>query len=73
MQEIGINEFCQIASEEDLIDERELIKAFRSIDTNQNGYIEYREFMGIFGNVYNNLSTSYPFTVKVLNVTTKSS
>jgi Ca2+-binding EF-hand superfamily protein len=52
--EIGINEFCQIASEEDVIDERELIKAFRSIDTNQNGYIEYREFMEIFGNVYNN-------------------
>ena len=25
-QEIGINEFCEIASEEDVVDERELIK-----------------------------------------------
>ena len=51
LQEIGINEFCEIACEEDVVDERELIKAFRSIDKNQNGFIEYREFMDIFGNV----------------------
>jgi Ca2+-binding EF-hand superfamily protein len=54
-QEIGINEFCEIASEEDVVDERELIKAFRSIDKNQNGFIEYREFMDIFGNVIINI------------------
>ena len=46
-----INEFCEIAGQENIIDERDLVKAFRSIDSNSNGYIDYREFMEIFSNV----------------------
>ena len=62
-QEIGINEFCEIASQEEVITERELFNAFRSIDTNENGYISYREFMDAFTTVTYLLKTQNKFNL----------
>jgi len=51
IKEIGINEFCEISMQEDVISERELVEAFRTFDKDENGFISYREFMDIFTNV----------------------
>jgi Ca2+-binding EF-hand superfamily protein len=44
---IGLEEFYEIANQENTITERDLLEAFKAIDVNDNGYVSFNEFLAL--------------------------
>ena len=48
---IGIDEFCKIAEKEEEISEKALIRAFKVIDVNNDGFISFSELYNVLTRV----------------------